>query len=57
MRDVENRRTLEAVQDSRVYDLLSAAISSENKCEVSWLVQTCNDGFEMDRDLLARRFI
>jgi hypothetical protein len=31
MRDIEHRRTLEAVQNSRVYDLLSAAIGPRKK--------------------------
>jgi hypothetical protein len=31
MRDIEHRRTLEAIQNSRVYDLLSAAIGPRKK--------------------------
>lgn len=33
MRDIEHRRTLEAIQDSRVYDLLSAAIGPRKKLQ------------------------
>lgn len=57
MRDIEHRRTLEAIQHSRVYNLLSAAVGPGNKCVVSFLVEVRNDDCSMDQDLPARRFV